>query len=96
MSLRVTVMYFRLLCLLASLLAILTARCSASYIPMDKNAICHSFGLALVLISDMKGDKDSIDIVIEAHPEVINHNIETVSSLYQAVRPEADYERSIY
>lgn len=48
-----------------------------------------------VLISDMKGDKDSIDIVIEAHPEVINHNIETVASLYHAVRPEADYERSL-
>lgn len=48
-----------------------------------------------VLISDMKGDKDSIDIVIGAHPEVINHNMETVSSLYPTVRPEASYERSL-
>lgn len=48
-----------------------------------------------VLISDMKGDQTSLDTVIAAHPEVINHNIETVASLYPAVRPGADYERSL-
>ncbi|MCI6244138.1 MAG: lipoyl synthase [Lachnospiraceae bacterium] len=48
-----------------------------------------------VLISDMKGDKNSLDTVINAHPEVINHNIETVAPLYAKVRPEADYERSL-
>lgn len=48
-----------------------------------------------VLISDMKGDKNSLDTVIAAHPEVINHNIETVAPLYPDVRPEASYERSL-
>lgn len=48
-----------------------------------------------VLISDMKGDKNSLDTVINAHPGVINHNIETVAPLYAKVRPEADYERSL-
>lgn len=48
-----------------------------------------------VLISDMKGDQTSLDTVIAAHPEVINHNIETIASLYPAVRPGADYERSL-
>ena len=48
-----------------------------------------------VLISDMKGDQTSLDTVITAHPEVINHNIETVASLYSSVRPEANYRRSL-
>lgn len=48
-----------------------------------------------VLISDMKGHKNSLDTVIAAHPEVINHNIETVAPLYPDVRPEASYERSL-
>lgn len=48
-----------------------------------------------VLISDMKGDKNSLDTVIAVHPEVINHNIETVAPLYPDVRPEASYERSL-
>ncbi|WP_075718158.1 lipoyl synthase [Roseburia sp. 499] len=48
-----------------------------------------------VLISDMKGDHASLDTVIAAHPEVINHNIETVPSLYSTVRPEANYQRSL-
>lgn len=48
-----------------------------------------------VLISDMKGNHASLDTVIAAHPEVINHNIETVPSLYSTVRPEANYQRSL-
>lgn len=48
-----------------------------------------------VLIPDLKGIKESIDIVIDAKPDVINHNVETVPSLYSAVRPEADYNRSL-
>ncbi|MEG0856864.1 MAG: lipoyl synthase [Terrisporobacter sp.] len=48
-----------------------------------------------VLIPDLKGIKENLDIVIEAKPEVINHNIETVKRLYDEVRPEAIYERSI-
>lgn len=48
-----------------------------------------------VLIPDMKGVRSSLDIVIEAEPEVINHNIETIESLYDTVRPEADYQQSL-
>lgn len=48
-----------------------------------------------VLIPDLKGIEENLDIVINANPKVINHNIETVKSLYDKVRPEAIYERSL-
>ncbi|CEI72409.1 MULTISPECIES: lipoyl synthase [Romboutsia] len=48
-----------------------------------------------VLIPDLKGIKENLDIVIKANPDVINHNVETVERLYDTVRPEAIYERSI-
>ena len=37
----------------------------------------------------------SLNIIIEAHPEVFNHNIETVKSLFKIARPQGDYEHSI-
>jgi lipoic acid synthetase len=49
-----------------------------------------------VLIPDMKGDAVSLDTVIAAKPDVIGHNVETVPSLYAQVRPEADYDRSLF
>lgn len=48
-----------------------------------------------VLIPDLKGIKENLDIVIKANPDVINHNVETVERLYDTVRPEAIYKRSI-
>ncbi len=48
-----------------------------------------------VLISDFNGNISSVDKIIEAYPEVLNHNIETVKDLYEEVRPKADYERSL-
>ena len=48
-----------------------------------------------VLIPDFQGDYDSLKIVIDQKPEIINHNIETVKSLYDKVRPMAVYERSL-
>jgi lipoic acid synthetase len=48
-----------------------------------------------VLVPDFLGDSASVDIVLEACPDVFNHNIETVPRLYDAVRPEADYRRSL-
>lgn len=48
-----------------------------------------------VLIPDLKGIKENLDIVINANPHVINHNVETVKYLYDKVRPEAIYERSV-
>lgn len=48
-----------------------------------------------VLTPDFQGNKELIDIVIEANPDVFNHNIETVKRLYPTVRPQAKYERSL-
>ncbi|QXC61336.1 lipoyl synthase [Aquihabitans sp. G128] len=47
------------------------------------------------LISDCKGDPASLDVIFEARPEVLNHNIETVARLQRAVRPSASYARSL-
>lgn len=48
-----------------------------------------------VLTPDFKGNTNSIDTVIKAKPDVFNHNIETVPSLYSKARPQANYERSL-
>ncbi len=48
-----------------------------------------------VLISDCKGDADSLATVFDARPDVLNHNIETVARLQRAVRPSAGYARSL-
>lgn len=48
-----------------------------------------------VLIPDFKGDINALKTVLDAKPDVLNHNIETVPSLYPKVRPEAIYERSL-
>lgn len=48
-----------------------------------------------VLIPDFQGNGDALSIVVEAKPDVLNHNIETVPRLYPTVRPEADYQRSL-
>ena len=47
------------------------------------------------LISDMQMNTAALDAVIEARPEVLNHNVETVRALQKVVRPQADYERSL-
>jgi len=46
------------------------------------------------LISDARGS-DALDIVLEARPDVLNHNVETVPRLQRAVRPSAGYARSL-
>ena len=48
-----------------------------------------------VLIPDMKGDKDALNMIIMAKPDIISHNVETVKRLYKTVRPQADYLRSL-
>lgn len=48
-----------------------------------------------VLIPDFKGSKEALQKVMDAQPEVINHNIETIPRLYSLVRPQAIYKRSL-
>jgi lipoyl synthase len=48
-----------------------------------------------VLIPDFLGKPEALDAVLEATPEVLSHNVETVPRLYSRVRPQARYERSL-
>ena len=48
-----------------------------------------------VLIPDFQGDRTAISTVVEARPEVLNHNTESVPRLYRAVRSGARYERTL-
>ena len=48
-----------------------------------------------VLIPDFGGNVDSLTAVVDAHPDVVNHNLETVPRLYPEVRPKADFQRSL-
>ena len=48
-----------------------------------------------VLIPDFKGDAAALQVVIDAAPDVLNHNTETVPRLYRQVRPGARFERSL-
>jgi lipoyl synthase len=48
-----------------------------------------------VLTPDFQGREESIAAVLDARPDIFNHNIETVPRLYPTVRPEADYRRSL-
>ena len=55
---------------------------------------CPGVGVEM-LISDLAGNRAALKTVLKAGVEVLNHNIETVPRLYPAVRPQADYRRSI-
>ena len=55
---------------------------------------CPDVGIE-VLIPDFQGSHDALQAVIDAAPEVLNHNVETVPRLYPSVRPQADYRRSL-
>jgi lipoic acid synthetase len=48
-----------------------------------------------VLIPDFCGNWEALDVVMEARPDVLNHNTETVKALYRRVRPDAIYARSM-
>jgi len=49
-----------------------------------------------VLIPDFQGDEASLQLVFQAKPDILGHNIETVPRLYLCVRPQADYQRSLW
>lgn len=48
-----------------------------------------------VLVPDFQGSREAMSIVMDARPEILNHNIETVPRLYKQVRLGARYERSL-
>lgn len=48
-----------------------------------------------VLTPDFKGSREALKTVMDAKPDVFNHNVETVPRLYKRVRPQAVYERSL-
>jgi lipoic acid synthetase len=48
-----------------------------------------------VLIPDFQGNEEAIRLVVEARPEILNHNTESVPRLYRAVRSGARYERTL-
>lgn len=49
-----------------------------------------------LLIPDLQGNADALRMVVEAKPDILAHNLETVPSLYSEVRPEADYRQSLW
>ena len=48
-----------------------------------------------VLVPDFQGSREALETVMEARPDVLNHNMETVPRLYRRVRPGARYEQSL-
>lgn len=48
-----------------------------------------------LLVPDFGGNEEAIRLLIDERPDILNHNIETVPSLYSEIRPQADFERSL-
>jgi lipoic acid synthetase len=48
-----------------------------------------------VLIPDFNGDEQALHTVLDAEPDVLNHNMETIARLYRRVRPDANYRQSL-
>lgn len=48
-----------------------------------------------ILTPDFKGNKNSLDIIIDAKPDVFNHNIETVRAVFKSARPQGNYDVSL-
>lgn len=57
----------------------------------EKNSEC----TIEILIPDFQGDETAFEIIMQNPPDILNHNLETVKRLYHAVRPQADYQRSL-
>jgi len=68
----------------------------ADIVAQTVRAVREKTGAAVeVLISDLEGNRDALDVVIASKPDVLAHNVETVVRLYPAVRPVAKYNRSL-
>ena len=48
-----------------------------------------------LLIPDFRNQPEAISLIVKSCPDIIAHNLETVESLYQEARPQADYRRSL-
>ena len=48
-----------------------------------------------VLIPDFKGDLDALRIIVDARPDILNHNLETIARLYRIARPGGRYARAL-
>ena len=48
-----------------------------------------------VLVPDFKGDFENLDLVLDANPDIFNHNLETVERLQRPIRKTASYQRSL-
>ncbi|MCH7722333.1 MAG: lipoyl synthase [Bacteroidetes bacterium] len=48
-----------------------------------------------ILIPDFKGEEHAFEIIMQAPPDILNHNLETVKRMYHVVRPQAKYDRSL-
>lgn len=48
-----------------------------------------------VLIPDFDGNMEAVNVVLEVHPDIFNHNIETVPNLFPRIRPKGDFQRSL-
>ncbi len=57
----------------------------------ELNPNCH----VEVLIPDFNGDEAALDTVLDARPDVLNHNTETIARLYRRVRPDAKYDQTL-
>ena len=58
------------------------------------HAACPEMSLE-TLVGDFKGKKADVETVIQSRPEILAHNVETVRRMHPAVRPQADYDRSL-
>jgi lipoic acid synthetase len=61
---------------------------------LETRRLCPEMSIE-VLIPDFQGDWNALQIVIDARPEILNHNLETVRRMYPAVRPQAKFDRSL-
>ncbi len=48
-----------------------------------------------ILTPDFKGNKDALEVIIAARPDVFNHNIETVENVFKTARPQGNYRTSL-
>lgn len=48
-----------------------------------------------ILTPDFKGKTEALDLIIQSKPEIFNHNIETVKTIFKSARPQGNYQRSI-